>query len=204
MKQRLAIGNLGLTWETLLPSVVLALLCLLLQIWPGMEILRYERSLLAEQPWRIVTGHFVHLDYIHLLLNLLGVTLVRILFADVLPNRLSILIAACSALGITAGLYLLNPEVEWYVGLSGILYGYCAGGALYGMVKVPYRRRFYALLLLVIFLKLLWEQWSGGSWSDVLFNSAVVTHAHLYGVICNLLIVTPVLLYRCVGSGRQA
>lgn len=191
-----------LNWDTLRPPVLLSLLCLLLQFWPGVEALRYERDLLADQPWRMISGHFVHLDFMHWLVNGLGAILAWVLFAGILPHKVAAVFMLGSAPAVSSAFYLLNPGIGWYVGLSGILYGYCAAGSLYGMVYAPERRRFYTVLLTIIFLKLTWEYISGGSWSDGLFKTDVVTRAHLYGVISCLLIAIAVILYKQVSSRK--
>ena len=50
---------------------------------PLRGLLRWDRAALsAGEAWRLVTGHFVHLDLEHALLNVAGLVLVAWLFAS--------------------------------------------------------------------------------------------------------------------------
>ena len=144
--------------------------------------LSYDRAALAQgQWWRVLTAHFVHLDAEHVLLNGLGLTLMWALFArDYSPLRwLAIYLAA--SLTISAGLWFLNPELEWYVGASGALHGVMTAGTLAHL-----RRRDLDGWILATFIvaKLTYEQFAG----SMPFSGAAntVVDAHLYGALGGL------------------
>ncbi len=133
--------------------------------------------------WRLLTAHFVHLDAGHALLNGLGVVLMWALFArDYSPLRwLAIYLFA--ALTISAGLWFLNPELEWYVGASGALHGVMTAGTLAHL-----RRRDLDGWILAIFIvaKLSYEQIAG---SMPLSGAAhTIVDAHLYGAVGGLVL----------------
>lgn len=147
--------------------------------------LRYERNgILAGEVWRILTGHFVHLTWSHLLLNLGGLALIWMLFGARLSQaHWGIVIAAC-ALGVSAGLMLLNADLHWYVGLSGLLHGMFVAGALGGLFS-GYRAEW--LLLGLVTVKLAWEQAVGAlPGTEALAGGGVIVDAHLYGAISGL------------------
>ena len=168
-------GRLGLA---LLAACALILL-LSLTGEAGRLALRYERDALASgQLWRLLTGHLVHLDLRHALVNVLGLALMWALFArDYAPRQwLAIVLAAIAA--IDAGLWLWDSTVTWYVGSSGALHGVMAAGTLAHL-----KRREPDGWLLALFLagKLLYEQTVGAL--PFSGSSAVVVNAHLYGVL---------------------
>ena len=51
------------------------------------ELLEYRRRLAFSEPWRLFTGHFVHLSFLHALLNGVALLLLDRLFADRLKAR---------------------------------------------------------------------------------------------------------------------
>jgi len=80
---------------------------------------------------------------------------------------------------------VLDPEVSWYVGLSGVLHGYVAAGALALLMR---REKLGVVLAAGVAAKLIFEQVVG----PVPFTAAsvggpVVVAAHLYGVVGALL-----------------
>jgi rhomboid family GlyGly-CTERM serine protease len=154
---------------------------------PGREYLRYERAgLEGGELWRLLTGHVVHLGWQHLGLNLAGVALMWVLFAGAYRWWQWLVIGVAAMLCIDAGLYVFSPELEWYVGLSGVLHGVMAAGA------VAYWRRGDSLAWVVagfLLAKLLWEQWAGAlPWGEVSAGGAVVVDAHLYGALGGALV----------------
>ena len=151
------------------------------------EVLRYQRdAILAGQVWRLLTAPLVHLNWPHTLMNIGGLLIIWGLFGQVLANRAWVFISLGCALGISTGLLLLNPEISWYVGLSGILHGYFTAGAI---AEWHTHKRTCLVLLLLVCSKLLWEQFLGplpGSAETA--GGKVVVDAHLYGAITGLVL----------------
>ena len=146
-----------------------------LQLWA-----RYEPAAFDDfQLWRLVTAHLVHLGWGHLGLNLAALVLIDLLFEDVLGSLEWALAAIVSGLAIDAGLYVLDPAVQWYVGLSGVLHGLVACGTWELLRR---RSSIGSLLAIGLSAKLIWEQW----WGPVPLTASsvggpVVVAAHLYG-----------------------
>ncbi len=175
----------------------LALACLAVALaGPGaMEALRYDREAIAAgQWWRLLSANLAHLGWSHLLLNLAGLALVWALFRPFLPLAGWLTALLLSALAVTLGLWLLDPRIGWYVGLSGVLHGLFVAGAL-GAVGAGERREL--LLLAVITAKLAWEQWHGPlPGSAEAAGGPVVVESHLYGAISGALAAVPFLRRR--------
>jgi rhomboid family GlyGly-CTERM serine protease len=135
--------------------------------------------LAAGQLWRLFTAHLVHLGTWHAVLNLAGLALLAGLFPRSYGPLEWLAIAVVSAIAIDAGLWFGDPEVQWYVGLSGVLHGVLAAGAVAWWRSES--RTFATLLSLIIVAKLTYEQTRGA----LPFSGSipVVVDAHLYGAI---------------------
>ncbi len=169
----------------LLP-VALLLLCLLLQLLELHALLRYDRdAILSGAFWRLFTGHFMHLGWSHLSLNLAGLLLVWLLFGALQSWKQWLLHWVFSALSVAFGLLWFNPELIWYVGLSGVLHGLFVAGVL---TEVRYRKPLAVPVLLVFIAKLIWEQLYGPlPGSEQSAGGPVVVDAHLYGAVGGLI-----------------
>ena len=142
----------------------------------------YRRSAIeAGEWWLVLSAHFVHLDANHALLNSLGLVLMWALFArDYSPLRW-VAIYLVSSLTISLGLYVFDPEVEWYVGASGALHGVMTAGTLAHL-----RRRDLDGWILAVFIvaKLSYEQFAGSM--PFAGGANTLVNAHLYGAIGGL------------------
>lgn len=167
------------------PAWWAGLLCALLIVpaWGGeawRAALRYERTaVLAGEYWRLLTAHLVHGDVRHLLLNLSGLGLSMVLFSRAYKVREWGLIILASMVSMDIGFVFLKPQMQWYLGFSGVLHGMLAAGALAWWRLGP---RLSALVLtLVVIAKLSWEQ----RWGALPLTGGlpVVVAAHLYGAL---------------------
>lgn len=144
--------------------------------------LSFDRVALASgEAWRVLTAHFVHLDARHATLNALGLVLMWALFArDYSPGRWAA-IYCCALLTVSAGLWWLDPEVQWYVGASGALHGVMTAGTLAHL-----RRGDLDGWILAIFIvaKLAYEQFAGSM--PFAGDAHTIVDAHLYGAVGGL------------------
>ncbi len=164
----------------ILPIAIVAVFAAIMgEVWQ--QGLRYQNDLFSlNQPWRLLTGHLLHLGWQHLLMNLLGLALV-VLVSIERPLSQWWLESLICALGVSFGLYLFSPDIYWYVGLSGVLHGLFAA-AIVG--RWPQQPRLYSLLLVLLIGKLTFEQVSGGeALTGGLAHGDIVVDAHLYGAI---------------------
>ena len=149
---------------------------------PGRQWLRYDRVAIADgELWRLLTGHLVHLNPAHLLLNLAGLALVWLLVGHYLAPAAWAIAIVMSIACMDAAFWLLEPALRWYVGLSGLLHGLLLGGLVSGLRTAPVES---AVLGLLVVMKLLYEQFAGPlPGSEVTAGGPVVVDAHLYGAL---------------------
>jgi len=172
--------------EIWLPALITIAIAALLQAIPGaVEALRYQADANLNQPWRLVTGHWVQLGWMHLALNGAGIALLAVLFAQELKIIDWVVTVTLMPLAISAGFLLRNPELQWYVGLSGVLHGLMLTGCL---LLWQMQKRLATLITLVVIAKLVHEQWVGAeSGTEKLISGTVVVDAHLYGAIAGVI-----------------
>ena len=148
--------------------------------------LRYDRAALAGgEWWRWLTASLVHAGWPHLAVNLAGLGIAVLAVGDALATSRWAACFALGALAVTLGLWLGSPEIDWYLGASGVLHGLFVAGA-----TAPAMRRTGAgiVILALVTAKLAWEQLAGplpgtGEAAGV----PVVVDSHLYGAMGGLL-----------------
>ena len=166
---------------------IIPLMVLLQAIGP--EYFRYQRDWISTgEIWRIVTAHWVHVGWLHLLLNGLGLVICVILTKPGWSIRRWLISSLALAIGISIMLTLYNPEVTDYAGYSGVLYG------LYVLAAISLfssDRLVAGLVITAIVIKVLMEQFNFYDFNtgDII-GAHVVIDAHLYG----LLIAIPIAL----------
>ncbi|MEM7292717.1 MAG: rhombosortase [Pseudomonadota bacterium] len=173
-------------------------LCLLLQLFGDPLSLRYQREALPLPDWwRFLSANFIHLGWSHWLLNMCGLALVQALVGYRFSASIWCAVILVSCLGVSGGLFALNPKLSWYVGFSGALHGMLAAGALADTVSSAGRQKLFGMVILAcVASKLLWEQLVGslpGSASAA--GGPVVVDSHLYGAVAGILAAATVLLF---------
>jgi rhomboid family GlyGly-CTERM serine protease len=172
------------TW----PILALALASLAMQLAGDGGRLwgRYDGDLIAQgEYWRLVTGHVVHLGWGHLWPNLTALVLIGALFEDLFDAGTWLLLAAAAAGSIDIGLLLFERDVDWYVGLSGVLHGFAAAGALTALLR---GQSIGWLLAIGVAAKLTWEQIAGPvPFTAAAVGGPVVVASHLWGSAGGLL-----------------
>ena len=174
-------------------AIAIALLMLVLQALPSVDVLEYQNTASTHEAWRWLTAHFIHVNWQHALINAVALWVVARLFApDLSPSRqLSTLVAA--ALAISACLALLYPSIAWYRGLSGALHGLFFAGATIWLIKARPRRFRQLWLPSALFfggwIKVVLEQPGGATtpYAEWL-GAGVVPQAHLVGAACGTML----------------
>lgn len=148
----------------------------------GIALFQYQRSAILEgEYWRAISGHLVHGTWQHWLLNAAGLSLLWAIFPRHLCNRSAALLSLGIALSTSIALLILDPAVNWYLGMSALLHGLLAAWLVVDLLD---GKRMAGLLLLLISLKLAYEQWLGplpGSMEST--GLPVLVNAHLYGAL---------------------
>lgn len=167
--------------------LVIATLVICVAGEPLTDLLRYDRAAIEQgQIWRLLSAHLTHLTLNHALLNLaaLGLT------AYVSDNRIPLLRQLYCWLWLFAFtgtmLYLISPDLSYYVGLSGALHG----ALIVAIAFSPhYSRLVRVVTLLVIAGKIVWEQspFYDDMASAEFLGGRVETRAHLYGAIAGVI-----------------
>lgn len=179
-----------------------ALALLAVAVWLGGDTitntLQFDRQLLAEgQAWRVFTAHITHLSGSHLSLNIAGLALTFFLFGPLYSVYAWLSLYAFAAFAVTLGVFLWNPDIFWYVGLSGVLHSFFVAG---GLANLLTHRIESTLFLLVIGGKVLWEQYAGPlPGSEETAGGPVLVDAHFYGAIAGLVWF---LVYRWLKRGK--
>lgn len=174
-------------------AVVIALAMLLLQELPVAAALEYRYAALSAEPWRGLTGHFVHVNWPHALINAVALWVVARLFAPDLNARRQLAALLAAALAISAALAWLYPSITWYRGLSGALHGLFFAGATVWLIQARPRRFGHLWLPSALFfggwIKVVLEQPGGANtpYAEWL-GAGVVPQAHLFGAACGTLL----------------
>ena len=169
--------------------IIIALVCCLITYLgqPVTELLRYDAQALKQQEvWRLITPHFVHLGWSHLAMNMAGLFLVFLFFARCLDWRYWLATFVASCFGISVLIYFLNPEIQWYVGMSGVLHALFMAG---GLADIKVRKWEGILFTALITGKLIYEQLLGPlPGSEQAAGGPVLVDAHFYGALIGVLI----------------
>lgn len=163
-------------------ALTLAGLFLLLALWPGAEpALRYQREAILEgQVWRVFTGHFVHLNLNHALLNGAGTLMLAAFLPRELPVRYWWPVLLLAPFVISLGLWLRQPALLSYVGFSGVLHGLLYLGVIRLLPVAPVLA---GIVLAVLVGRQLWEQTAAydPNYMRSLIGGRVMPDAHLFG-----------------------
>lgn len=148
----------------------------------GREWLRWDRAGIADgQLWRLVSGHLVHMNLSHFLLNGAGLILVWMLVGHNMTSSRWLVIIVAAITGINLGFWFLDAELQWYVGLSGLLHGLLMAGLVVGLQTA---RGESLLIGGFVIAKLAFEQFVGPlPGSESASGGAVIVNAHLYGAV---------------------
>ena len=159
------------------------------------QILAYYYTGIAQfELWRLITATFCHTNFNHLLMNAAGLIITLLLFIDTFKTIKILPIIIFNSVFIGLALFLFEPTVIWYVGLSGVLHGLFCYGAANDMHR---KDRWGYLLGIGLVLKIAYEQLYGAQETTIkLINAPVLVDAHLYGAISGLLFYSLILFLK--------
>ena len=164
------------------------------------KTLVYQRQLVTEgEVWRLISGHILHTNGYHLLLNLTALFMLWALHGRFYSIKNYTALFLWCAITTSVGIYYFDPTLIQYVGLSGVLHGVFVFGAL---MDINAKDRTGYLLLLGVWLKIAHEQFYGAS-TDVsnLIEANIAVNAHLWGALGGLLF-SMIYLYKLHLKGR--
>lgn len=171
-------------WSTTMVVALVLLLGLSPDTWVQTLSLT-QRGVASGEWWRIVTSQVVHLSMNHALLNAAGFLIVSLAFRQDVNARREMGVLLISMIGVGLGIYLFNPEIGWYVGLSGAIYGVLVHHLMVGARRTPVIASGFLVFVLG---KVIYEQFLAGPDRDIeqFIGGTVAEDAHLYGVIVGL------------------
>lgn len=179
----------------LLAALAGAALILLLQSVPSIPpLLEYRRAALAAEPWRLVAGHFVHVNWTHALVNAGAWLVLAWLFAPTIGTKRQLASVAAGAAFISLALAFWYPAIAWYRGSSGALHtlffaGATAAAGLQLRQHAARSATMWLLLLVGGWMKVAVEQPVGNTTPYAEWLAATtVPQAHLLGAIAGSLL----------------
>ncbi len=176
------------TLYTTLAVVILA--TALLQVVNGYlnGVLSYHRADFLNHIYcEWLTPNLVHFSWMHWLLNILNLIAIVIIFNKVWSSKKLLTIFAISSAFIMINLYIFNPNIKSYVGMSGVLYALAIYGALQNL---KYDKLISLAVLLYVLLKLFFGDTVNHFMGvDVALSGLkVVREVHWYGAMIGVLI----------------
>lgn len=142
--------------------------------------------------YRILSGHFVHLNWRHAIINCIALIGIWILSDNVFSDLEWLVSVAVSGI-IVSVLLTAFSSIRWYAGFSGILH---AIFVLIVLVDKNITRRATITILVVLCLKLSYEAlFAENTVSESIIGINVVVEAHVFGVIAGMML-APMYIYR--------
>jgi len=155
--------------------------------------LEYRVAALTTEPWRVLSGHLVHINWPHALINAVAWVIVARLFAQELAPARQLCVVLVAALVVGLGLALVWRQIEWYRGFSGVLHALFFAGATAWLLQAYAARAtrnpgalwLPAALAAGGWIKVWMEQPAAGTtpFAEWL-GAATVPQAHLLGAVC--------------------
>ena len=177
-----------------LSAIIISLLLLINQFIQD-DLLFLRENIQQGEIWRIWTGNLVHSNYYHLGMNLVGFWLFIFIFKDFLNSTQLFIALALLVTGVGLGLYYLSPELMWYAGISGALYGLFIVGSVYALLHKDFITGLSVII--VIPVKIIWDHLNNGGQTNAdLIGVAVSTDSHIYGISTAFIIGFFLLLHR--------
>lgn len=145
----------------------------------------YDRQAIqAGEVWRLLTGHLVHLSSGHLTTDLLGFGLSGVLIECCWGHKSGLLYLAMGT-GIGLALWVFEPTLARFGGLSGLAYGNAVIVALKMLARRQIGYRIAMLLLSVLILKIFMDfiYTTSGLFETGADSFVTVPFSHLVGVL---------------------
>jgi len=171
-----------------IPTIVILMLSLLIFLFQPTSnqwLAYYHSGIENGQWWRLITAHLSHTNGFHLLLNAAGLVVINSLFIKSFNTINLIFVSIFSSIFISLCLFWLDPNMQWYMGLSGVLHALFAVGVCDEISK---KDKWGWILGIGLISKLTSEQINGSSPGiENLIAATVAVDAHLYGAIAGIL-----------------
>ncbi len=149
------------------------------------QLLAYYHTGIAQfELWRLITATFCHTNFNHLLMNLVGLVITLALFIDTFKSIKIFPLLIFNSIFIGLALFFLEPQIIWYVGLSGVLHGLFSYGVA---ADIANKDPWGYLLGGGFIIKIIYEQLYGAQQATIdLIAAPVLVNAHLYGALSGI------------------
>lgn len=165
----------------LLLALATLLVALAMLSTAGTEMLAYRRSAGLQEPWRWLSAHFVHLGWRHTLMNVAALGLLAALVGRLASPRYWGLVFIVGSLVISLSFWLFEPELERYVGASGVLHAIAAAG---GVLLFTSQKLEGLLLSGGVAAKIVWELLAGANSATASWiGGNIIVEAHVAGAL---------------------
>ena len=166
--------------KLIISSITLSILLIFMQFIQN-DVVFIRANIQQGEVWRLWSGNLVHSNFYHLGLNLTGFWLFIFIFKDSINSLQLFTTLALLITGVGLGLYYLMPQLQWYAGLSGALYGLFIIGALYTLLEKDFITSI--TILIAIPAKITWDYIYGtGQENADLIGVPVSIESHIFGI----------------------
>lgn len=172
-------------------TLVIAAFALIIFFFPQLgNLLIYDRAAIMHgEIWRLLTGNFVHFSLAHLLYNLIAWIIAGTII-ELHAYRLFTALCFASSLLISITLLTLEPELNFYAGLSGVVSAAVTYLCFHGMGEKSVWRWLCIATLAGLVTKTVLEIGSGSSFVLQVSEEGFVPVplSHLAGIVAAILI----------------
>ena len=170
------------------PALITLISCFFTANYVGLyNFFRYDRDAIFRcELWRILTGNLTHAGLGHWAVNMIGLWLLWFIYVDNSQKQYKMLLVLfVTSIGTCIGILILEPQLKWYVGLSGALHGLFAAGIVLSFRSEP---KLQFLLAILLSSKLIYEQIMGPlPGTEQTTSVPVLVNSHLYGAITGII-----------------
>lgn len=148
------------------------------------DLLVFDHTRIASgEIWRLWSSQYLHTNQNHQWLNLIGLSLFLLLYSTYLSVFKLLITLMYLSTSVGLGLFFFSPDIIYYAGFSGILYGLFTIAALFALLNKDLILGHTVLGILTI--KVIWENIdpSINASSAALIHANIATDAHLYGYL---------------------
>lgn len=164
----------------IISAIIISIMLIFLQFFQT-DLVFLRDAIQQGEFWRIWTGNLVHSNYYHLVLNLTGFWLFVFMFKTLIQTSQLMISLTILNTAVGFGLYFFNPELYWYAGLSGALYGLFIIGAVYALIDKDFITGI--AIIVVIPAKIIWDHTHHTAQINAdLIGVPVSTDSHIYGI----------------------
>jgi len=133
-----------------------------------------------------LTPNLVHINWMHWFLNILNFIALIFLFEHIWSSKKIVLLFVLSSAFIMVCLYIFSTDIEFYVGMSGVLYAFAIYAAIAGLKE--YRDLSFFVLLYLVLKVFAHDFINKITFVDEMLNSfIIVVDVHIYGIIFGLI-----------------